>query len=254
MYPTRFVVMTYNIWGVNRWPEREEALRHFLRDHRPDILALQEFRPETRDVIDEELTDHERIEDPFEGWTREGNIYWSKVLFNKVEYGAEQIGIVEKLRRLFWVRLQLKESGQTIVVANAHYTWTGHKQEVADRLNPRVLQAEQTIEALNRIVKEDEPVIFMGDLNEAANAIRTLRAGGLTDCWRGKGTYPRTTHPTFPTAKAAPNVLDWQFFRGPIRPMVCEVVDYAHGDLAPSDHKPVAVTYSMGDTLPPEDA
>lgn len=27
--------------------------------------------------------------------------------------------------------------------------------------------------------------------------------------------------------------------------MVCEVVDYAKEDLAPSDHKPVLVTYSL---------
>ena len=107
MTPVRFVVATYNIWGLYRWPEREEALRGFLTDVRPDILALQEFRPETRDVIDEELHDFERVDDPFEGWTREGNIYWYKGLFEKVEHGAEDIGILEPLRRLFWVRLRI---------------------------------------------------------------------------------------------------------------------------------------------------
>lgn len=243
MKPTRFVVATYNIWGVNRWPEREEALRGFLRDVRPDILAVQEFRPVLQEVIDAELTDHERVDDPFEGWTREGNIYWHKGLFDKVEHGAEQIGILEPLRRLFWVRLKLIGTDKTIVVANAHFTWVGHKIEVAEHINPRVGQAEKTIEALNRLVPEDEPVIFLGDLNETGNAIKTLRKGGLTDCWRGKGTFPQPTHPAYPTAKGSPQVLDWQFYRGPIRPITCEVVDYVKGELSPSDHKPVVVTY-----------
>lgn len=245
MTPVRFVVATYNIWGVNRWPEREEALRGFLTDVRPDILALQEFRPETRDVIDEELHDFERVDDPFEGWTREGNIYWYKGLFEKVEHGAEDIGILEPLRRLFWVRLRIVGTGRTIVVATAHYTWVGHKVERETHVNPRVAQAEKTIEALGRLVPPDEPLIFMGDLNESNNAIKKLREGGLTDCWRGRGTYPPPTHPAFPTAKGAPAVLDWQLYRGPLRPMVCEVVDYAKGDLAPSDHKPVLVAYSL---------
>src|SRR5690606_37395704 len=133
--PTRFVVATYNIWGVNRWPEREVALRGVLQDVRPDILALQEFRPETRDVIDEELHDFERVDDPFEGWTREGNVYWYKGLFDKVEYGAEDIGILETFRRLFWVRLRIVGTDRTLVVATAHYTWTGHKVERETHVN-----------------------------------------------------------------------------------------------------------------------
>lgn len=245
MAPKRFIVATYNIWGVNRWPEREEALRGFLQDVRPDILALQELRPETRAVLDEELDDYERIDDPFEGWIREGNIYWQKGLFEKVEYGAEQVGILETYRRLFWVRLRVLGTGRTLVVATAHFTWVGNKVERETHVNPRVNQAQQTIEALDRLVPEDEPLIFLGDLNEAGNAIRALREGGLTDCWRGRGTYPQPTHPAFPTAKGSPSVLDWQFYRGPLRPMVCEVVDYAKGDLSPSDHKPVLVAYGL---------
>lgn len=247
MTPIRFVVATYNIWGKNRWPDREESLRSFLKDHAPDILSVQEFRPHLQDVIDEELRGHARVHDDFEGWTREGNIYWNKDLFELVEYGAEDIAIKEPLRRMFWVRLRLNGTDKTLVFANAHYTWTGHKDEVETHMNPRFEQAEKTIEALNRIVPQDEPVVFMGDLNEQANAIRILRQGGLTDCWRGKGTYPQVTHPAFPTATGSPQVLDWQLFRGPIRPMVCEVVDYAKEYISPSDHKPLLATYALID-------
>lgn len=245
MTPIRFVVATYNLWGSNRWPEREEALRGFLRETYPDILCVQEFRPALAEVIDAELEEHQRVDDPFEGWLREGNIYWSTRLFDFVEYGAEDIGILEPLRRLFWVRLRFRGTDRTLLVATAHYTWTGHKREVAEHINPRVKQAQQTVAAFERIVGEDEPLLFMGDLNEANNAINTLRQAGLTDCWRGKGTYPVPTHPAFPTATGTPQVLDWQLYRGPLRPMVCEVVDYAKGYISPSDHKPLLVAYEL---------
>lgn len=241
----RFVAATYNLWGSNRWPEREEALRSFLKDLCPDILCVQEFRPALREVLDQELPDHRRVEDPFEGWVREGNIYWSARLFDLVQYGAEDIGILEPLRRLFWVRLRVKGTDRTLVVATAHYTWTGHPQEVATHFNPRVGQAERTVAALAQIAGPEEPLLFMGDLNEANNAIAALRKGGLVDCWRGKGTYPVPTHPAFPTATGTPQVLDWQLYRGPLRPMVCEVVDYVKGYISPSDHKPLLVAYEL---------
>jgi len=243
--PIRFVVGTYNIWGTNRWPEREQALRAFLRDLRPDVLCLQEFRPETQAVLDDELSKHEHVRDPFEGWTREGNIYWSTELFELVQHGAEEIGIIETLRRLFWVRLRVTGTDSTVVIATAHYTWTGNKREVTEHVNPRIGQAERTLQVLDRIVPADEPVIFMGDLNEAENAIKTLLRGGLMDCWRGKNTIPHATHPAYPTVMGPPRVIDWQLYRGPIRPMVCEVVDYTKDALTPSDHKPLLVAYGI---------
>ncbi len=71
--PLRFTVMTYNIWATTRWPDREQPLRRLLELHQPDILCLQELRPATRAVIDEALPGHGRVDDPFEGWIREGN-------------------------------------------------------------------------------------------------------------------------------------------------------------------------------------
>src|SRR5690606_13074408 len=104
MKTARFSLVTYNLWGTNRWPDREPALRSFLETMYPDILAVQELREQTRQVLDETLDRHARVDDPFEGWTREGNIYWRTDLFQMAEYGAEEIEIKEPLRRLFWVR------------------------------------------------------------------------------------------------------------------------------------------------------
>jgi endonuclease/exonuclease/phosphatase family metal-dependent hydrolase len=246
--PVRFVVCSYNIWTNTRWPERKEALQSFVRYHMPDILCLQELQADSKKALDEELlVTHQRVEDAFEGWTCEGNIYWNTTFFELVEYGAEQIGILEKFRRLFWVRLKLKDdSGRTIFVSTAHYTYQGHPVELETNQNSRVPQAHKTVEFLASAIKENEPGLFMGDLNDHYNPIRILEASGLVNCFRGLGHVPRFTHPATPTTvKGSPTTLDWMFHRGPLRLMNSEVVDFFEGDLAPSDHKPIIATYSL---------
>lgn len=245
--PLRFVATTYNLWASNRWPEREQPLRAFVRAMRPDILCLQELRAETRALLDEELPAHRRVDDPFEGWLREGNIYWSTALFEWVEHGAEPIGMLEAARRLFWARLRVKGGDRTLLVSTAHYTWQGNKREREEGFSPRLEQATRTLEALGRLAPESEPVLFMGDLNDAINPIRRLREGGLRDSFTCSGLYPLPTHPARPTAAGSPQVLDWQFHRGPLRVLNTAVVDFYSGDLAPSDHKPVTVTYGWDD-------
>lgn len=245
MFPVRFVVATYNIWATVKWPEREPALRAFLQHMQPDILCVQELRPATLQVISEELPDHRHVDDPFPGWQKEGNIFWSTKLFTQVEYGAEDIGMVESARRLFWTRLRVVGSDRTIVVATAHYTWPGHKQEVEQGMNLRVQQARRTVVVLGKLAPAEEPVLFMGDLNESGNAISVLRAGGWRDSFTSRGVNPHATHPAYMEGPFPPQALDWQLCRGPIRPMVSEVVDYYKDNIAPSDHKPLLVTYGL---------
>ena len=245
-YPIRFTVMTYNIWASARWPERKEPLKRFLENHQPDILCLQELRPATRELIDEVLSGHQRVDDPFEGWICEGNIYFDCELFELVEYGVEDIGMFEEARRLFWVRLRSQfNSSQTLFVSTAHYTWSGNAQEKGGGVNPRYAQAEKTVEALQRLVPETEPLLFMGDLNDFIHPIRILRDAGLCDSFTGLGRHTDYTHPVSPTAKGTPQAIDWMFHRGPIQPMTSEVVDFYLNDLAPSDHKPVLATYRL---------
>ena len=242
----RFVVTTYNLWETSRWPEREEPLRSYLQLTRPDVLCVQELRQETRDLIDAELGKHARVDDPFEGWLEEGNIYWSTEMFELRDHGAEEIGMLEPLRRLFWVRLALAGTDDTVLIATAHYTYQGHEVERETGFSPRLEQARRTIAALESLVGENEPVLFMGDLNDNTNAIRILRDAGLVDSFTAAGSPLLPTHPARPTADGNPQVLDWQFHQGPIRAMTSHVGDYFDGDIAPSDHKPVVATYALG--------
>lgn len=245
MIPLRFVAMSHNLWKTNRWPEREESLRSLLRMTPPDVLCLQELRPETRAVVDEELPEHRRVDDPFEGWLMEGTIYWRTSLFEYVSHGAEDIGILEELRRLFWVRLKSQADGRSILVTTAHYTYQGNEREAEEGISPRVDQARRTISVIDRLADADEPVLFMGDLNDSQNPIRLLRSAGYKDSHTAIGRVPRCTHPTIPTGSGVPQVLDWQFSKGRIRILGSEVIDYFVNDVAPSDHKPVATVYEL---------
>lgn len=248
-YHPRFVATTYNLWASDRWPERAEPLRGYLRLARPDVLCVQELRAHSRDLIDAELADHARVEDPFEGWCQEGNIYWSTELFELVDYGTEQIGMLEPLRRLFWVRLQpIGPTGVdgTVLVSTAHYTYQGNERERTDGVSPRLEQARRTVAVLAALARHHEPVLFMGDLNDATNAIRILRDGGFRDSFTSCGAPLLPTHPARPTADGNPQVLDWQFNKGPIQAMNSHVGGYFGGDIAPSDHQPVVATYALG--------
>jgi endonuclease/exonuclease/phosphatase family metal-dependent hydrolase len=253
-FPFRFVVCTFNLWADAHWPQRQRPLEQFLSRHRPDVLCLQEFRPETRDLFDDVLANHARVDDPFVGWLQESNIYWNQDLFQPVGYGAEDIGQLEEWRRLFWVRLRLRAEGErlrlrtggaaTLFVSTAHYTWPGHEIEETQGINPRLAQARQTVAVLNELVPESEPLLFMGDLNDYLHPLRILRESGLMDSFTALGRQSPPTRPPLPKLhEASPQINDWVLHRGPLRPMTCDVVDFFVGNRPPSDHKPVLVTY-----------
>ncbi|MBT3269962.1 endonuclease [Candidatus Poribacteria bacterium] len=240
---TRFTVCTYNVWADSRREEREAPLREFLRFHTPDILCLQELRGWSRELIEEALPTHECVTDDFEGWTVEGNVFWNRELFDCLEYGAEDIGMIEPLRRLFWARL--RSGDRTALVSTAHYTWIGNRVEADGGPSPRFEQARRTVEELDRLAEHNEPTLFMGDLNDFAHPIRILREGGLLDSFPALGRFTAPTHPAMPTASGTPQAIDYIMSRGAIRPLTTEVVDFHLGDIAPSDHKPVLATYCL---------
>ncbi len=243
---TRFVVCTYNLWADTRMDIRRGPLAAFLAAHRPDLLCAQELRPWSRELVDQNLPGHARVDDPFEGWLMEGNIWWNRTLFREAGHGAEDVGILEPLRRLFWVRLEfIPVPGRTLLAATAHFTWQGAKPEVDTGANPRLHQARQTATALGKLARPEEPALFMGDLNEHPHTLRALAAGGFRETFTTLG---RGSPPTFPAGPAhvEPAVsLDFVTHCGPIAPMAGDVADFYHQGVPPSDHKPVLVTFRL---------
>jgi endonuclease/exonuclease/phosphatase family metal-dependent hydrolase len=246
MHPFTFIACSYNLWGTNNWPQRQEPLRRFLQVHRPDIFCAQELTPAICETITEALPVLLRIDDAFPGWVDEGNIFWNSDLFKLVEYGAEDIDIIEQERRLFWVRL-VRESGETLVVATAHFSWTGNPREMNENINVRVGQAQRATEVLDRLTNEREPVLFMGDFNDHIHPIRVLRLAGFDDSFSTVLRAPEMTYPAFPMTNQSQELLDWMMHRGPIRPVLTSVIDFQVRQVAPSDHKPVITSYVLSD-------
>lgn len=247
----RFVATTYNLWQTTRWDVRTRALESYLQVARPDILCVQELRPQSQALIDATLTGHSRIQDDFVGWTEEGNIYFVDDIFAHVEHGAEDVGQQSANRRLFWARLEHKPSSSIVFVATIHLTHQGTKPERTTGTSPRLVEISRAIERLEALVRPGEPVLLMGDLNDALNVVRDLWAGGYVDSFTGSGSPLSPTHPVRPTADGIldgiPQCIDWQFHRGPVRSVGSFVGEYFLDDFAPSDHRPVTTTYGLGD-------
>ena len=174
---------------------------------------------------------------------QEGNIFWNTELFDLLEYGAQDIGILEEARRLFWVRLATGQ-GSTVVVATAHFSWLWDVGASGEWVTVRVAQAKAAVAALDEIVHRGEPVLFMGDFNGYLYPIDVLRDGGFEDSFQALGRAPAVTHPAFPTTES-PTLLDWMMHRGPIRPTLTSVVDFYVDGIPPSDHKPILTTYML---------
>lgn len=254
---TTFVCMTYNLWGDTHAAEREPALRAFLRLRQPDLLATQELRPWSRHVVDEELADHERVEDPFPGWARQSNLWWRRSVFAHSDHGAGDVGILDDAARLFWVRLRDRRGGGDLVFATAHLTWPGHAEERADGRNRRAPQAERIVAALDVLTAGGIPCIFTADVNDIGPPNWALGNGGFLDSFTSLGQHSPVTHPVVPTPftcevgtrlspLASPaKAIDWLFHRGPLTCRSSEVTDYFHHASAPSDHKAVLGSYTF---------
>ncbi|HYC48529.1 MAG TPA: endonuclease/exonuclease/phosphatase family protein [Burkholderiales bacterium] len=252
MHPLRFSIVTYNIWGENRWDFRKDALRRFLEIFDPDVLCVQEFSAGARNLIDATLAGHRRVDDEFEGWTVEGNIYWRESLFSRIEHGAEEVQILKSpVRRLFWTRLQVKGFDRSIVVSTAHLTHQRHEQEARTGHSPRIGETSRIIEALGRVSRGSDAVFFMGDFNDPVHPTNLLKNAGYTSSFAALGLQPSSTFKVYPTAGIAPGQLamsqcvDWIVASGSVRAVATSIPRFFHEDAAPSDHWPVHAIYEL---------
>lgn len=252
MMLTRLSFLTYNLWNTMRWSKREKALRAFFSTFKPDVFCLQELRPETRNALDDCLPGHRRVEDGFPGWEIESNIYWNDSLLEEVEHGAEDIGIYsDEYRRLFWVRLRVRQTGETLLVSTAHYTHQEHPDELRTGHSPRLDQAQRTAEALSRLVREGEPGFIMGDLNDPIVPALVLSQAGYQNCFAALGLLPPPTWPSLPTVEPSSlnpgtsETIDWILANDRARPIAATVPHFCFEGASPSDHWPVQAVYEL---------
>jgi endonuclease/exonuclease/phosphatase family metal-dependent hydrolase len=252
-----FVAMTYNLWGDTHLEQREPAIRDLFGTRPPDLLATQELRPRSRDVLDEALPGHARVHDDFPGWATQSNLWWRRELFDLVEFGAHDVGILAEHARLFWVRLRPRSGGAPpLVFSTAHLTWPGHPQERQDGRNRRTGQAERVVAALNEIAG-DGACLFTVDINDIGQPLWVLGNAGFIDSFSALGRTSPVTHPVSPMPftttrgtrlsplESPSKAIDWIFSRGPIVTRASEVVEFFSSGSAPSDHKPVVATFTL---------
>ena len=257
--------MTFNMCKTDgypiNWPQRRLPIIECFTAVTPDILSVQELHPLLHDTIVEGLPTHNFVQDNFPGWQNEGNIYWNRELFEMVEYGMIDIGIVEPLRRLFWVRLNIKDghddpAKRDLLVANAHYTWEGHVEERTSDINLRKQQARRTVRALTDLSTQfNNPhlaILFMGDLNENYHPRRILREAGYVDCFAELRLPTPITHPQRPAEPKediqVATTLDWIVQNKYARPLLAASLQnvFTTGGVSVSDHCPVMCIYEIG--------
>jgi endonuclease/exonuclease/phosphatase family metal-dependent hydrolase len=256
MLPLRISIVTYNIWLTERWAVRAPALRGFLDAFSPDVLCLQELRPESRSFIDSALPTHTRVDDAYRGWVTESNIYWRDTLFTPIEHGAEEVGIPDGDRRLFWARLKIRDLDRSMLVATAHLTSQRNKHECETGQSPRVEQIRRIIAALKRLNEPGEPLFFMGDMNDTVHPPRMLHEAGYVGCFASLGVQTPPTYQCYPTANVQPGnrvvnqSIDWLVANTHARAVAAAVPHFYLNDAAPSDHWPVQAVYEISAATP----
>ncbi|HPZ48940.1 MAG TPA: hypothetical protein PLA44_03665 [Propionibacteriaceae bacterium] len=258
-----FSAMTYNLWGETFLARRLEAVRALFTLRPPDLLATQELTPTLRAALDEVLPTHARVHDDHPGWSTQSNLWWRTAMFELVDHGWRDVGIISPHAGLFWVRLRplAPASPPEIVVSTAHLTYQRHPDELADLSNRRVPQARRIVAALDEIAG-DAPVIFTADFNDIAPAHLVFGQAGYLDSYTALARNLPATHP-LPGASSMEGVwspnspiagvrkgIDALFSRGPLVARLSEVVEFHHDGQIPSDHAPVTTMYTFADITP----
>lgn len=198
VFPDRVKIMTWNVWGNNRWPERESPLLRTLHSSKPDVLLLQEVCPQILAALDTTLSDYSRIVEPDKkGWNNESNIYYNHTLLKKLDHGASKLDMDDHPDRgLFWARFEILEKPITFFVSTVHMPWAGCATEIETGMNQRIPCTIKVIEQLRRVCPLGEPSIVAGDFNDDFHPVRILQEElGFTDVFELLDMVPPITHP-----------------------------------------------------------
>ncbi|CAF3899207.1 unnamed protein product [Rotaria magnacalcarata] len=216
------------------WPQRQQHILECLTTFIPDILCVQELHSLFHDVIIKVLPSHEYVKDHFG------------------EFGFSDIGMMESLRRLFWILLKIKTSEETmeenkqlnttstrkILVTTTHFTWEGHTEEFKTNVNLRKQQAQI--------------VLFMGDSNESFHPRLILYEAGFMNCFSTSRLPLLSTHPQRPSLPSkdilCDSTLDWIMHNNYACPILANVLRnlLCAGGYSVSDHCPVMCIYEIG--------
>lgn len=241
--------------GGNDWKLRKDLVFGVLRDHKPDVVGMQEAWKFQVDELQKALPEYGLI-----GRSRQKEAdvgEWCPVLYRKAKYEVLESGTFwlsdtpekegsmnwgNKIPRICtWARLKGKKSGRSFFVYNTHFD----HQSQSSREKSAVLCAKRIAERK----PAGEAAIFMGDLNAGEqNKVITTLGKSLVD------TYGKL----FPKGEERGTFGGWVGRKGGARidyvyvtPGQWEIVnakilhDHSTDGRYPSDHYPVSAELKL---------
>jgi len=263
-------MMTYNLKFASpdfkpSWDERREMQVELIRKYNPDIIGTQEGLKEQIDWLADHLPEYVVIGEGRKGGDDDEHmaIFIKKDKFRLREVQSFQLSETPEIigsgpevnpRMVTWVRLALIsrpnegekspypqdyrghwENTQEFYVFNTHY-FNGRIDTLA-RLNASKLIVER-VSALNRFGSwtPERPVFLMGDFNcRPGSAPNNILVGDKNS----------TTPDLFKNSFEDPGKIDWILYKGNVKVLKYEDVDFNVNGVYPSDHKPICVEFEL---------
>jgi len=263
-------IMTYNLKFASptfepSWEVRRDMQVDMIRKYSPDIIGTQEGLKEQIDYLQDHLSEYVVIGEGRKGGDDDEHmaIFYKRDKFRLREMGSFQLSETPEVigsgpnvnpRMVTWARLAVinrPEEGeadsypmdyrghwkntQEFYVFNTHY-FNGRKDSLA-RFNASKLILER-INALNRFGAwtAERPVFLMGDFNCRPGSAPYMVLVGDTNS-KDADLFVDTIDDG--------NDIDWILYRGAIKVLKYEEVDYNVDGAYPSDHKPIYVEFRI---------
>ncbi|MET7333603.1 endonuclease/exonuclease/phosphatase family protein [Nonomuraea sp. NPDC005650] len=258
---TRVRVMTYNIRYAsdtppNAWPDRLPVMKRLLRDHRPDLLGVQEALWRQMRDIENAFPEYGWIGMGRQGGTRDefSAIFYRKDRFEVLDFDHFWLSDTPNVigsatwgntitRMVTWARFRDRRTGADFYHVNTHFD---HQSE-----NARVKSAELALQRV-RGFEAGRPVVFTGDFNTAAEKSQSYAIltgeNALTDTWataRRRGPAYNTFGGWKPPV-ANGDRIDWILARGDVETLWSEIDPFEQNGQYPSDHYPVIAHLKIG--------
>lgn len=255
-------MMSYNLKFASptfepSWEIRREMQVDLIQKYDPDIIGTQEGLKEQIDYLMDQLPEYIVVGEGRKGGDNDEHmaIFIKRDRFRLRELQSFQLSETPEIigsgpevnpRMVTWARLALInrpvkgkegpypqdyrgnwENNMEFYVFNTHY-FNGRKDSLA-RLNASKLISER-IERLDRFGAwtKERPVILMGDFN----------------CRPGSKPYA-VLMDVLHDSSDDHNDIDWILYKGPLRVLNYEEVDYNRDGVYPSDHKPIYVEFEL---------
>lgn len=265
-------LMSYNLKFASptfepSWEIRREMQLDMIRDYDPDIIGTQEGLKEQIDYLMDQLPEYVVVGEGRKGGDDDEHmaIFFKRERFRLRELQSFQLSKTPEVlgsgpdvnpRMVTWVRLAFLnrpaegepgpypsdyrghwENNREFYIFNTHYF--NRRDQALARLNASKL-IMQRISSLNRFGEwtAERPVFLMGDFNCRPGSAPYNVLVGEED-----SDGSELLHDTIENG----NNIDWILYKGNVKVVKYEEVDYNVDGVYPSDHNPIFVEFEIPD-------